>query len=101
MADNNQGTEPRLVVASSPTPKVRVLAFNRPEKRNALSQDLIEQFLDELSKASADPDVKVIVVTGSEVTFSGANPPPLPSRPHHQQHPLPFPSPCGSIPRWV
>lgn len=72
MADNNQGTEPRLVVASSPTPKVRVLAFNRPEKRNALSQDLIEQFLDELSKASADPDVKVIVVTGSEVTLPGA-----------------------------
>lgn len=71
MSDNIQGTTPLLVVVSAPTPKVRVLAFNRPEKRNALSQDLIQQFLGELSKASTDPDVKAIVVTGNESTFSG------------------------------
>ncbi|KAK1763499.1 ClpP/crotonase-like domain-containing protein [Phialemonium atrogriseum] len=65
-----EGIEPCLVVVSAPTPKVRVLAFNRPEKRNALSQHLIQQFLDELLKASSEPEVRVIVVTGNETAFS-------------------------------
>lgn len=73
MSDKSQTTAPLLVVVSTPTPGVRVLAFNRREKRNALSQELIRQFLDELSKASTDPEVKAIVVTGNESTFSGVH----------------------------
>lgn len=64
-------SESRLLLATVPTPRVRVLAFNRPGKRNALSQDLIQELLEELSKASSDPDVRAIVITGSATVFSG------------------------------
>lgn len=73
-ANTMERTKPDLVVASTPKPKVRVLAFNRPEKRNALSQDLIRQFLDELRQASTDPDIRAIVITGNETAFSGKYP---------------------------
>jgi enoyl-CoA hydratase/carnithine racemase len=61
-----------LVVASTPVPNVRVIAFNRSDKRNALSQALIAEFLKELSLASYDADVNTIVITGSSSFFSGA-----------------------------
>ena len=63
-----------LVNTSYPSPSVRVLAFNRPSKRNALSQTLIDEFLVELRTASKDKTVKVIVVTGTRSFFSGTLP---------------------------
>lgn len=60
-----------LVAASTPVANVRVIAFNRPEKRNALSQALIADFLRELSEASQDPEVNTIVITGNSSFFSG------------------------------
>ncbi|KAM0426452.1 hypothetical protein ACHAPT_008143 [Fusarium lateritium] len=58
-----------LVIASTPVDGVRVLAFNRPTKRNALSQQLITVFLEQLQEASRDRGVRVIVVTGSKSFF--------------------------------
>lgn len=58
-----------LVIASTPVDGVRVLAFNRPTKRNALSQQLITVFLEQLQEASRDSGVRVIVVTGSKSFF--------------------------------
>ncbi|KAG9251350.1 ClpP/crotonase-like domain-containing protein [Emericellopsis atlantica] len=58
-----------LVLESTPADGVRVLAFNRPTKRNALSQDLIREFLDKLSVASVDANIKTIVITGSSSFF--------------------------------
>ena len=69
---------------SNPVDGVRVLAFNRPTKRNALSQELIDVFLRDLGAAAADQSVKVVVVTGSSTFFCGAWPtraPLLPPRP--------------------
>ncbi|KAI1859545.1 uncharacterized protein JN550_012063 [Neoarthrinium moseri] len=63
-------TSTGLVLASTPIPKVRVIAFNRPEKRNALSQPLIDQFLQELSSAARDSGIHAIVITGSASVFS-------------------------------
>lgn len=60
-----------LVTVSEPVEGVRVLAFNRPTKRNALSQDLIDKFLEHLGSASSDQAVKAIVVTGSSTFFCG------------------------------
>ncbi|KAM0346292.1 hypothetical protein ACHAPU_005721 [Fusarium lateritium] len=60
-----------LVVASTPADGVRVLALNRPSKRNALSQELITVFLEQLKMASRDHDVRVIVITGSSSFFCG------------------------------
>ena len=67
MSENSE----RLVLASAPTARVRVLTLNRPGKRNALSKGLIVELLAELQKASADPDVKAIVITGGSSFFSG------------------------------
>lgn len=58
-----------LVIASTPAEGVRVLTFNRPSKRNALSQDLIGQLLDNLDKASKDDAVRVVVLTGGNSFF--------------------------------
>jgi enoyl-CoA hydratase len=60
-----------LVNVSTPAEGVRVLAFNRPTKRNALSQELIDVFLGDLGAAAADQSVKVVVVTGSNTFFCG------------------------------
>ncbi|KAK3899944.1 ClpP/crotonase-like domain-containing protein [Staphylotrichum tortipilum] len=60
---------PPLVLPSRPCQHVRVLAINRPEKRNALSQELIDRLLEELRDASRDDSVRVIVVTGTDKLF--------------------------------
>jgi enoyl-CoA hydratase/carnithine racemase len=62
---------PELVLKNDAGHNVRVITLNRPEKRNALSQDVITSFLDELSAASSDAHVHVIVITGSGSFFSG------------------------------
>lgn len=60
-----------LVATSTPVEHVKVIAFNRPEKRNALSQALIDELLQELSAASKDDNIHAIVITGNQSFFSG------------------------------
>lgn len=67
----SSGSGSGLVEATSRADGVRVISFNRPAKRNALSSQLIAAFLDSLAGASRDPAVKVIVVTGNGPFFSG------------------------------
>ncbi|RBR26961.1 uncharacterized protein FIESC28_00229 [Fusarium coffeatum] len=59
----------QLILPSTPAAGVRVLALNRPSKRNALSQDLIAVFLEHLRSAANDDGVRVIVITGSTTFF--------------------------------
>lgn len=49
---------------------VATLTFNRPDKLNALTPAMLEQFFHSVIRASADPDVRVIVVTGAGRGFS-------------------------------
>ncbi|QPC70683.1 hypothetical protein HYE68_001435 [Fusarium pseudograminearum] len=63
----------QLILPSTPADGVRVLALNRPSKRNALSQELITVFLEQLKTASKDDGVRVIVITGSSTFFCGMN----------------------------
>ena len=49
---------------------VATLTFNRPDKLNALTPAMLEQFFHAVIRASADPDVRVIVVTGAGRGFS-------------------------------
>ena len=44
---------------------VATLTFNRPDKMNALTPEMLELFFREVRKAAADPEVRVIVVTGA------------------------------------
>jgi enoyl-CoA hydratase len=62
---------PSLIETSCPDEGIKMIIFNRPQKRNALSQELIGDFLGELAKASRDPDVRVIIISGSGSFFSG------------------------------
>jgi 2-(1,2-epoxy-1,2-dihydrophenyl)acetyl-CoA isomerase len=48
---------------------VAVLTFNRPERLNALSGEMIEQTIAALTKFSTDPEVGCIVLTGAERGF--------------------------------
>lgn len=77
MADSTE----TFINASSPAEGVRVLAFNRPSKRNALSHELIRQLLEHLDQASKDDNVRVVVVTGSNTFFCGTSPDNI-SHPH-------------------
>jgi len=44
---------------------VATLTFNRPDKLNALTPEMLGQFFGEVRRAAADPEVRVIVVTGA------------------------------------
>jgi enoyl-CoA hydratase/carnithine racemase len=48
---------------------VRVLTMNRPDKRNALNNELTRALLTELQAADRDPAVKAIVLTGAGKAF--------------------------------
>jgi enoyl-CoA hydratase/carnithine racemase len=47
------------------TEKVATLTINRPERRNALSWDVIAQMRARIADAKADDDVHVVVITGA------------------------------------
>jgi len=49
--------------------RVATLTLNRPERRNALSAELMEALQDGLRRADRDPDVGAIVLTGAGKAF--------------------------------
>jgi len=48
---------------------VRTLAFNRPERRNALDAELLDRLPEELERAAADGSVRAVVLTGRGGAF--------------------------------
>ena len=52
---------------------VRTVTFNRPEKKNALTQAMYLRLTDELSAAADDPGVRVVVFTGTGDTYTSGN----------------------------
>src|ERR1043166_9793029 len=61
---------PPVLVLDDPLPGVRRLTLNRPEKRNALSNELRGAILTALQEADADPAVKVSILRGAGPCFS-------------------------------
>ncbi|MCP5081277.1 MAG: enoyl-CoA hydratase [Alphaproteobacteria bacterium] len=49
--------------------RVGIITLNRPEKRNALSDTLTPAFRQSLLDLEADPDIRVVVVTGAGAAF--------------------------------
>ena len=45
--------------------RVATITLNRPQRHNALSQPLVDEIMDAIAKADADPDVRVLIVTGA------------------------------------
>lgn len=58
-----------LLVHRDTTGHVAVLTLHRPEALNALNQALMAQLTAALSEADADPQVRAIVLTGSDRAF--------------------------------
>ena len=50
---------------------IALITLDRPEKRNAFSDDMIDSLIQALEKAGRDDRVKGIVVTGSGKAFCG------------------------------
>ncbi len=48
---------------------VAVFTFNRPDRRNALSGEMLAAFGDQLAKAEKNPEVRCVVVTGAGGAF--------------------------------
>jgi enoyl-CoA hydratase/carnithine racemase len=49
---------------------VALLQLNRPEARNALSPEMKERLIAELERLDADPEVRCMVIAGSDQTFA-------------------------------
>lgn len=49
---------------------VAVLTLNRPEKRNALSPAMINDFISIFMECESNPEVKSIIITGKGKAFS-------------------------------
>src|ERR1700760_3835768 len=49
---------------------VALLRLNRPEARNALSPELMEELAGELERLDPDPAVRCVVIAGSEKVFA-------------------------------
>ena len=52
---------------------VLTLTMNRPQKKNALTQDMYQALADNVVAAQTDADVRVIMITGSGDSFSAGN----------------------------
>ncbi|WP_035855758.1 enoyl-CoA hydratase/isomerase family protein [Cryptosporangium arvum] len=59
-----------MLIVDVPADGVRRVTLNRPEKRNALSRDLLRALLDTLHEHDRDPDVRVTVIRGAGPCFS-------------------------------
>jgi enoyl-CoA hydratase len=59
-----------LVLVDEPAPHVRRLTLNRPEKRNALSNQLRGELVAALQAADQDDDVRVSIIRGAGTCFS-------------------------------
>jgi enoyl-CoA hydratase/carnithine racemase len=58
------------LVETSRDRHVALLRLNRPEARNALSPEMMEQLAAELERLDPDPDVRCIVIAGSDEVFA-------------------------------
>lgn len=64
-------TDPVLVNVKN---QVAVLTLNRPDKRNALDDELVERLKDSLRKADENTEIRAVVITGAGTDFcSGAD----------------------------
>jgi enoyl-CoA hydratase/carnithine racemase len=65
-------TEFRTILLTEQGPATRV-TLNRPEKRNALSLELMEELISALQALGTDPDVRAIVIAGAGSAFSAGH----------------------------
>jgi enoyl-CoA hydratase len=60
----------RWILIDEPKPQVRRITLNRPEKRNALSNELRGEVLQAVEAADRDPAIRVSIIRGAGTCFS-------------------------------
>ncbi|MEQ9519882.1 MAG: enoyl-CoA hydratase [Parvibaculum sp.] len=55
------------------TGSVLTLTMNRPEKKNALTQEMYATLADNVVAAQSDPDIRVVVLSGTADSFTAGN----------------------------
>jgi enoyl-CoA hydratase len=61
---------PDVLLIDTPLPGVRRLTMNRPEKRNALNNELRGAIFSALTDSDRDPEVRVSIIRGAGPSFS-------------------------------
>lgn len=59
-----------VLLIDDPQPNIRRLTLNRPQKRNALNDELRGALFDALREADRDPGISVIIIRGAGSAFS-------------------------------
>jgi len=62
--------ESAMLEVETPSPGVRLLRLNRPEKRNALATPLLGAIADAFGEGDSDDDVRAFVITGGDKIFA-------------------------------
>ena len=70
--NSTSGTEYRNLLVHTDGPATRI-TLNRPEKRNALSLELMQELIAALRAASAHPDTRAIVIEAAGPAFSAGH----------------------------
>jgi enoyl-CoA hydratase len=73
------------LVSATTSDGVALLRMDRPDTRNALSPEMMEQLGAALERVDSDPDVRCIVIAGNDEAFAaGADVAALAERPFHE-----------------
>jgi enoyl-CoA hydratase len=59
-----------LLLLDTPQPAIRRITLNRPDKRNALSNELRAALFEALEAVDRDPDLRVTILRGAGICFS-------------------------------
>src|SRR4029077_15033713 len=58
-----------VVLIEKQTPQITVLTLNRPERRNALTIELLTELTAEIEVASADEQQRILILRGAGAAF--------------------------------
>ncbi|MCX9156676.1 enoyl-CoA hydratase [Niveibacterium sp. 24ML] len=61
------------LITSETQDRVCIIRINRPEKKNALTAEMYEALIAAFTQAEADPQIRAMLITGSEIAFSAGN----------------------------
>ena len=63
-------TPPDTLLIERPSTDIVVFRINRPQVRNALNLEVRVRLADEITRFGADPEIRCLIVTGSEAAFA-------------------------------
>ena len=63
-------TAPDALLIERPANEIVVFRLNRPQVRNALNLEVRARLADEVTRFGADPDIRCLIVTGSDAAFA-------------------------------